>query len=356
VVNSPIAEKLLRWYASRRRSLPWRERPEPYAVWVAEIMAQQTRLESMLPYYRLWMKRFPTINKLAKSDEQDVLNLWEGLGYYSRARSLRRAAQAVIKEYSGKLPGDLKALRSLPGIGPYTAGAIASLAFGLDTPAVDGNAIRVLARVFDVDLPIDSGLSKKRFWELAAELLPPGHAADYNQALMDLGAEICKPRQPKCGVCPLKGDCRANSLGIQEQRPVKMAAKEIPLREYAAAVIHKRDEVLLVRRPSAGLLGGMWEFPNTVLSSPRRAKEGLRRAVRNEFDFDVPISERLAVYEHAYSHFRARLQVYDCPLNGKLPKAKTLRTRRWLKPHALSDLPMGKLDRQIANALVDRLG
>jgi A/G-specific adenine glycosylase len=355
-VNSPIAEKLLRWYASRRRSLPWRERPAPYAVWVAEIMAQQTRLESMLSYYRRWMKRFPNINTLAKSDEQDVLNLWEGLGYYGRARSLRRAAQAVIKEYRGKLPGDLKALRSLPGIGPYTAGAIGSLAFGLDTPAVDGNAIRVLARVFDVDLLAGSSSGKKRFWELAAEFLPPGRAAEYNQALMDLGAEICTPRQPRCEVCPLAGDCRAKALGIQEQRPVKTSARKVPLREYAAAVIRQRGEVLLVQRPSTGLLGGMWEFPNTVLSSPRRAKEGLRRAVRNEFDFDVAISERLGVYEHAYSHFRARLQVYDCPLKGKRPKARTRRTRCWLKPRVLSDLPMGKLDRQIANALVDRLG
>jgi len=355
-VKSLIAKKLLRWYASRKRDLPWRERPEPYAVWVAEIMAQQTRLDSMLPYYRRWMKRFPNIKSLAKTDERDVLNLWEGLGYYGRARNLRRAAQVVTKEYSGRLPADLKALRSLPGIGPYTAGAIASLAFGLDAPAVDGNAIRVLARIFDVELPADSGAGKKRFWELAAEYLPPGRAADYNQALMDLGAQVCTPRQPKCGVCPLKSNCRARTLGIQEQRPVKAAAKEIPLREFAAAVIRQRGEVLLVQRPASGLLGGMWEFPNTLLSSSRRGKNTLRRSLRNEFDFDFNINKRLDIYEHTYSHFRARLQVYDCPLNGKRPKAKPPRPQRWLKTSALSELPMGKLDRQIANALVERTG
>ncbi len=355
-MNSPIAKKLLHWYASRRRELPWRERPEPYAVWVAEIMAQQTRLESMLPYYKRWMRRFPNIKSLAKSDDQDVLNLWEGLGYYGRARNLRRAAQVVMKEYSGRLPADLKALRWLPGIGPYTAGAVASLAFGLDTPAVDGNAMRILARVFDVELPADSSAGKKRFWELATEHLPLGRAAEYNQALMDLGAQICTPRTPKCGVCPLAADCRAKALGIQAQRPVKTAAKVSLLREFAAAVIRQRGEVLLVQRPASGLLGGMWEFPNTLLSSPRRAKDGLRRSLRNEFDFDFIIEKRLGIYEHAYSHFRARLQVFDCPLNGKRPKAIPHHPQRWLKPSALSELPMGKLDRQIANALVERAG
>lgn len=319
-------------------------------------MAQQTRLESMLPYYKRWMRRFPNIKSLAKSGEQDVLNLWEGLGYYSRARNLRRAAQVVTMEYAGKLPANLEALRALPGIGPYTAGAIASLAFGLDTPAVDGNAIRVLARLFDVELTAGSGAGKKRFWELAAEHLPPGRAAEYNQALMDLGAQVCTPRRPKCDACPLKSECRARALGIQEQRPVKAAAKEAPLREFAAAVIRQRGEVLLLQRPAAGLLGGMWEFPNTALSSPRRAKDGLRRCLRNEFEFDFPIDKRLAIYEHAYSHFRARLQVYDCPLNGTRPKATCQRVQRWLKPGALGKLPMGKLDRQIANALVEQVG
>ncbi len=355
-MNSPITKKLLSWYASRKRSLPWRERPEPYAVWVAEIMAQQTRLESMLPYYKSWMKRFPNIKSLANSNEQDVLNLWEGLGYYGRARNLRSAAQVIVRENCGQLPADLEGLHSLPGIGPYTAGAIASLAYGLDVAAVDGNAIRVLARVFDVSLLADSGAGKKHFWGLAAEHLPPGRAAEYNQALMDLGAEICTPRQPKCNVCPLESNCLAKGLGIQELRPVKTIAKEAPLRQFAAAVIRQRGEVMLVQRPSAGLLGGMWEFPNTILPSPRRAKDGLRRTLRNEFDFDVAVSGRLAVFEHAYSHFRARLQVYDCRLNGKRPKIKTERPQRWLKPHALSDLPMGKLDRRIANALVERAG
>lgn len=347
---------MLRWYNSRTRSLPWREQPEPYAVWIAEIMAQQTRLESMLPYYKRWMKRFPNIKSLANSNEQDVLNLWEGLGYYSRACNLRRAAKSVVKDHAGRLPADLKSLRSLPGVGPYTAGAIASLAFGLDTPAVDGNAIRVLARVFNVKLPADSSAGKKRFWELAAEHLPPGRAAEYNQALMDLGAQICTPRNPKCAVCPLAAECSAKVLGIQEQLPVKTAAKETPLREFAAAVIHQRGQVLLVQRPANGLLGGMWEFPNTVLSSPGRAKGGLRRSLRNEFDFNFPIDKRLGVYEHAYSHFRARLQVYDCPLNGKRPKANARRVQRWLKPSALSKLPMGKLDRQIADAVLESAG
>lgn len=350
-LKSQIAKKLLRWYGSRERSLPWRQKPEPYAVWVAEIMAQQTRLESMLPYYARWMKRFPTIRALANADEQEVLALWEGLGYYSRGRNLRRAAKVVMADYGGKLPEDLGGLHDLPGVGPYTAGAIASLAFGVDAPAVDGNAIRVLARVFNVEEPVESGTAKKRFWELAAQHLPSGHAADYNQALMDLGAQVCLPRRPKCSECPLKGDCVAKTLGIQEERPVKRQAKPMPLREFAAAVIRQRGEVLLVQRPASGLLAGMWEFPNTRLIAGGRAKANLKRALRNEFAVDLFLDQRIAVYEHTYSHFQARLRVYECKLSGKRNKIKTARPSQWVEPIALRELPMGKLDRNVANLL-----
>jgi A/G-specific adenine glycosylase len=193
-VKSKIAKNLLRWYGSRRRSLPWRDNPKPYPVWVAEIMAQQTRLESMLPYYKRWMKRLPNVKALAAAKERDVLSLWEGLGYYTRARNLRKAAQVIVKEHAGRVPADFEALGNLPGIGPYTAGAIASLAFGLDRPAVDGNAIRVLARVFDVGLPAESGPAKKLFWQLAAEHLPRGQAAEYKsvrRAALNVALALC---------------------------------------------------------------------------------------------------------------------------------------------------------------------
>jgi A/G-specific adenine glycosylase len=348
---TPIAKKLLRWYAARRRSLPWRTDPQPYAVWVAEIMAQQTRLDSMLPYYRRWLRRFPSVRSLARASEQAVLSMWEGLGYYSRARNLRRAAQIVVKDHHGKLPSSVEELRCLPGIGAYTAGAIASVAFGVDAPAVDGNAVRVLARLFNVTLPASSAAAQKEFWRLAALHLPAGRAADYNQALMDLGAQVCTPRQPRCAACPLRRECRAAALGIQEQRPVRSAAKVAPHRHYAAAVIQQRGTVLVLQRPATGLLAAMWEFPNAVLVSPRRAQSALSKALKRNLGLFLTPSTRLAEFEHAYSHFSVQLQVFHHPLDGQRPKVSSKRTHRWLPISQLERLPMGKLDRWIANTL-----
>ncbi|TES93094.1 MAG: A/G-specific adenine glycosylase, partial [Anaerolineales bacterium] len=208
-MTTPIAKKLLDWYDINKRDLPWRDDPIPYAVWVAEVMAQQTRLETVTPYFERWMARFPTIADLALASQQDALTLWEGLGYYSRARNLHKAAQVVIEEHGGELPGNVKALQSLPGIGRYTAGAIASLVFGLDEPVVDGNVKRVMARVFMVDEMVDVPAGERKIWALAAEHLPLGKAADYNQALMDLGAMVCLPNNPDCERCPLREDCQA---------------------------------------------------------------------------------------------------------------------------------------------------
>jgi A/G-specific adenine glycosylase len=346
-VKSKFASKLLRWYGSRRRSLPWRERPRPYAVWVAEIMAQQTRLETMLPYFRRWLRTFPNIKSLGNASERQVLALWEGLGYYSRARNLRKAAQVVMAKHGGRLPADWDALRALPGIGDYTAGAIASLAFGLDKAAVDGNAMRVLARVFNVAQPADTSAGRARLCQLATEHLPAGRAADYNQALMDLGARVCTPRAPKCASCPLAAICDARRLGIQEQRPVKSKDQAAPLRKFSAAVIWQAGKVLVLQRPARGLLAGMWEFPNIQASG----KAGLRRMLGKDLGLDLTIGQRLGTYDHAYSHFRARLQVFEIRMNGTRPAIKTKRKLAWKSPGALSSLPMGKLDRTVADGL-----
>lgn len=299
------------------------------------------------------MKRFPTIKSLAGSSEQDVLAIWEGLGYYSRARNLRQAARVVMTRHAGRLPGDVDALLTLPGIGRYTAGAIASMAFGRDEPAVDGNAIRVLARVFNVKQPVGSSRATKRFWALASKHMPRGHAAGYNQALMDLGASICKPRQPNCSACPLRRDCRAFALGIQEKRPVRKTLTGIPRRYFAAAVIRQRGQVLVLQRPTTGLLGGMWEFPNVMVKSPQDARSALRRGLNKKLELSLPLIQKLGQYEHAYSHFSSHLQVFGTTLNGVRPKVIFNVMHRWLSLNKLDELPMGKLDRQIARSLRD---
>src|SRR5688572_23548418 len=285
---SRLSSKLLTWYHANKRTLPWRGHASrsAYAIWVSEIMLQQTRVEAVIPYFEKWMRLFPTVQALANASEQEVLNAWEGLGYYSRARNLHKAAKVVVDRYKSEIPRDLDELRQLPGIGRYTLGAIASIAFGMDVSALDGNIKRVYARIFDIEQPVDSPAGEKILWELADKNLPKGHAGDYNQALMDLGATICVPRNPRCLICPVMRLCKARQNGTQDQRPVKLPKKEVPHYVHAAAVIIQRGRVLLAQRPSAGLLGAMWEFPNgrvdgdPAVALPRALKTGYKLGLR----------------------------------------------------------------------------
>ncbi len=342
---SRFANRLLEWYQENKRSLPWRGHPDPYAVWVSEIMLQQTRVEAVIPYFHRWMERFPTIAALADAPEGDVLSAWEGLGYYARARNLRRAAQVIMEQYDGELPRDPANLRKLRGIGRYTAGAIASIAFGLDEPALDGNIRRVLARVFDVVEPADSPRGTRLLWALAAKHLPKGHAGDYNQALMDLGATTCVPANPRCPICPMRGMCQARKLGIQAELPVLKAKKSVPHRVMAAAVITRGRQVLLAQRPSNGLLGGMWEFPNGIVrGAPGR---GVETVIRKLYHLEVQCGEPLGVVKHGYSHYFVSVHAFRCePVS--VPKAKNL---RWVPMRRLDEFPMGRVDRQIARKL-----
>ena len=342
---SRFAARLLEWYEQNRRNLPWRGQRNPYAIWVSEIMLQQTRVEAVIPYFTQWMQRFPTVEALAASSEREVLNLWEGLGYYARARNLRKAAQVVARQYGGALPGDMKALRALPGVGRYTAGAIASIAFGLDEPALDGNIRRVLVRVFNVSEPANSAAGQRILWKLAETHLPKGRAGDYNQAMMDLGATICIPSNPRCPICPVRSMCQARKLGIQAERPVPKVKKVVPHYVYAAAVISRDGRVLLARRPSAGLLGGMWEFPNgSVRGAP---SNGLAKTIRRLYDLEVQCGEPLAVVRHGYSHFSVEVHAYRCDA-AIVPKGRKF---RWVAVRDLDAFPMGRVDRQIARKL-----
>jgi A/G-specific adenine glycosylase len=282
-----LARRLLAWYGQHARRLPWRDQPEPYRVWVSEIMLQQTRVETVLPYFERWMALFPTLADLAQSSEQSVLQAWEGLGYYSRARNLHHAAQMVIELYGGQIPEQKELLETLPGIGRYTAGAIASIAFGKDEPALDGNIRRVLARVYNVSLPARSPAGERRLWELAEMTLPLGMAGDYNQALMDLASSICTPRSPTCLICPIRDFCEAQQLGIQEERPVLEAKAPVPHYTVTAAVIQRGGEVLIARRPASGLLGGMWEFPGGKVEPGEELPQTLRREIREELDLGL---------------------------------------------------------------------
>jgi A/G-specific adenine glycosylase len=311
-------------------------------------MLQQTRVETVIPYYQRWMGLFPDVRALADASEQDVLNAWEGLGYYSRARNLHKAARIVVEQYRGEIPGNLDELRQLPGIGRYTLGAIASIAFGMDVSALDGNIKRVYARIFDVEEPVDSPGGEKILWELADANLPEGQAGDYNQALMDLGATICVPKNPRCLICPVMELCRARQNGTQDQRPVKTPKKEVPHYVNAAGVILERNRVLLAQRPSTGLLGGMWEFPNGRVNGDP-AKE-LSKALKTEYQLRLRVKRgqaALGIVQHGYSHFSVTVHVFPCELISR-PEGTNL---KWVPLKDLDHYPMGKIDRQIARMI-----
>jgi A/G-specific adenine glycosylase len=315
-------------------------------------MLQQTRVETVIPYFERWMQLFPSVQALAAAVLQEVLAAWEGLGYYGRARNLYLAAQRVAQEYHGQLPDDISLLRKLPGIGRYTAGAIASIAFGKDEPTLDGNIRRVLARYFNIDADARSAGGEKELWRLAETNLPEGQAGEYNQAIMDLGATVCTPRAPDCACCPLKQSCAANQLGIQKQRPVLLPKPSIPHFIVTAAVINREARVLIARRPPHGLLGGLWEFPGGKQQPGEDLPGCLTREIREELAAEVRVGQLLGVYRHAYTHFRVTLHAFRCTLVSGEPRPIQVDDVCWVLPAELSQYPMGKIDRQISETLV----
>ena len=347
-----LTSRLLNWYHKNKRTLPWRVPGlSPYAIWVSEIMLQQTRVETVIPYYENWLRLFPTMEALAKASEREVLNAWEGLGYYSRARNFHKAAKIVVAQYGGELPSDLAELQKLPGIGRYTVGALASIIFDMDEPALDGNLKRVYARLFDVSLPIDSQAGEKQLWELARENLPNGQAADFNQALMDLGAMICLPKNPRCLLCPVMDSCQARENGTQLLRPVKKPKKSTPHHIHAAAVIVKNGKVLLAKRPETGLLAGMWEFPNGRVDATRNPVKELVKVIKSGYSLTLRVNrevKQLGTFQHAYTHFKVTVHAFEASLRSA-EKPKNL---KWISLQSLAEYPMGKIDRQIANTLM----
>lgn len=348
---SNLSDQLLSWYYQSGRSLPWRSNPQPYPVWVSEIMLQQTRVETVIPYFERWMARFPDIGALARAPLQEILSAWEGLGYYSRARSLHKSAQIILSDYDGKLPNQLEELKRLPGIGAYTAAAILSIAYGLDVPAVDSNIRRVYSRLFDISEPVKSTGFETLVNNIAGETLPPGKAGDFNQALMDLGAVICLPASPRCADCPVKNACQAFNHGTQDKRPVMFPKKATPFFLVTAAVIWRDNKVLIARRPEKGLLGGLWEFPGGKVEADESLPQALVREIHEELGAAIKVGDPCGVFRHAYTHFRIELHAFLCELQEGEPAALHASEIRWVEKKVLGDFPMGKVDRLISKRL-----
>lgn len=346
-----FADALLVWFKSCGRDLPWRGKGDPYAIWISEIMLQQTRVETVLGYYQRWMDRFPDVVTLAHADIEDVLHLWEGLGYYQRAHHLHKTARIIVAQYNGRFPQEPEVLEQLPGIGAYTASAIASIAFNADRIAFDGNLRRVLTRILDFDQNPQAPKARIYLLERAYELMPAGSASSFNQALMDLGATICTPRKPACMTCPVADCCQAYKRGVQEMRPFRKPRRTIPHHRVTAGISIQDGNVFIARRPEGKLLGGLWEFPGGKCKSNETLESCLEREWLEELGVQVKPGKELGIFTHAYTHFRVTVYAFQCDILCGKPQALEHAEIRWARLEHLQDYPMGKVDREIAKAL-----
>jgi A/G-specific adenine glycosylase len=346
-----VSALMLAWFDRNARDLPWRRTTDPYAVWVAEIMLQQTQSETVKPYYEKFLERFPTVRRLARARPDSVLKIWEGLGYYSRARNLHQAARSIVREFDGCVPGTRDELLTLPGIGLYTAGAIASIAFGRDEPVVDGNVTRVLCRLFRIRRDPRSSRTQKHLWRLAAELLPGGKARQFNQAMMELGATVCLPRKPRCRACPLGRICSANEHGEQEKLPRRANRKPLPRHRVVVAAIYKKGRILIDKRKPDGLLGGLWEFPGGKVKRGESLEAALRREVREELGIGIRVVRPLATVQHAYSHFAVTLHAFECTHTSGMPRCRGCVDFKWVLPKQLKNYAFPGANKKIFAAL-----
>ena len=345
-----LRRSLLLWYAQVGRKLPWRENQDPYAIWVSEIMLQQTQVKTVLPYYQRWMTLFPTANHLAKADLQQVLKAWEGLGYYARARNLHRAAQEIVQRYESRFPTELEEVLALPGIGRTTAGGILSAAFNLPAPILDGNVKRILARL--VALSVPPAKATQYLWQLSESILDRIQPRNFNQAIMDLGATICTPKNPSCLLCPWNTHCMAYNLGIQSELPMRETASPLPHKVIGVAAIwNEQKQILIDRRRQEGLLGGLWEFPGGKLEAGETVEECIQREIKEELGIEIEVGDRLITIDHAYSHFSVTLMVHQCRHLSGIPQPIECDEVRWVTLDEIEQYPFPKANIKIIQAL-----
>ena len=382
VVLRKLPGRLLAWYGKAKRDLPWRRTRDPYRIWLAEVMLQQTRVETVTPYYERFLGRFPTLRALARAPLDAVLKLWAGLGYYARARSFHAAARQIVERHGGRIPGRAEDLLALPGVGRYTAGAVLSIAYGLPTPILDGNVERVLCRLFAIAENPKATPTRKRLWALAESLvcscggrigghsafpgagieqrrgqtarlspkaprgkaqgkaecpLPHARAGDFNQAMMELGATVCTPNAPACNACPVADLCEAFRLGQQRELPRMPRKKAVPHFDVAVGLVWRRGKLLIAKRPVTAMLGGLWEFPGGKREPGEPLEETVRREVLEETGLRVEVGPLLATVNHAYSHFRVTLHAFPCASARGKPRPLGCDACRWVAPTQLSE-------------------
>ena len=323
---------LLSWFDAYARKLPFRGVKDPYAVWLSEIMLQQTQVTTVVPYFERFMKRFPTVQKLAAARLDSVLKLWQGLGYYTRARNLHKAARIIVEQHRGVFPDTFDAIIALPGIGRYTAGAIASIAFGLPVPVLDGNVIRVLCRLYRLSENPKTPAAQKHLWHLAETLVPQNRPGDFNQSLMELGATLCTPKNPNCPQCPVQSLCQAYARNEQDVLPRMQKNASTPHYTVAVGLIFNGGKLLIDKRSPDGFLGGLWELPGGKKQKNETLKHAVAREIKEETGVEVIVGKRLCIVRHAYSHFRITLHAYRCDYVGGTAKAIHCAAVKWVAP------------------------
>ena len=345
-----LQQALLAWYAQQGRDLPWRQTRDPYAIWISEIMLQQTQVKTVLPYYERWLRQFPTVTALAQADQQTVLKAWEGLGYYARARNLHRAAQAIVADHGGEFPSTFDAAIALPGIGRTTAGGILSAAFNQPVAILDGNVKRVLARLIALRTPPSKALNQ--LWILSERLLPADNPRDFNQALMDLGATLCTRHRPACLLCPWQSACAAYNQNVQLEIPMTEARAPLPHKQIGVGVVwNEQGQILIDRRLQEGLLGGLWEFPGGKIEPGETVEDCIRRELQEELAIEVEVGDRLMTINHTYTHFKVTLNVFHCRHTAGEPQPIECDEVRWVEVSELEEFPFPKANSQIIDAI-----
>jgi A/G-specific adenine glycosylase len=346
-----LRRSLANWFRKSARELPWRQTRDPYRIWLSEVLLQQTRIETALPYYQRFVTAFPTVNELATAPLDRVLKLWEGLGYYGRARNLHQAARIIVNDLGGRFPDTKEELLRLPGVGRYTAGAVASIAFGRPAAAVDGNTKRVLARLFMLTGNVESAATTNRCWSFAEALVPPRNPGQFNQALMELGARVCTPSSPQCPACPVRRQCRAYAQGRQHTLPRRSKKLTVPHFEVVAAAIRRNGRYLLCQRPATGMLAGLWEFPGGRIEGKETHRRALTQHVRRQLGVTLRVGTLVGSVEHAYSHRTITLHLYRCESDSSRPRASHHAHVRWMPRAHFDRYALATADRK----LLDRL-
>jgi A/G-specific adenine glycosylase len=349
--NGVVRNRLLTWYRRDGRDLPWRRTRDPYKIWVSEVMLQQTQVETVIPYYHRFLAAFPDLGALAAAPQAAVLKRWEGLGYYARARNLHRAAQVVTAQLGGRIPAEWEAFRALPGVGDYIAAAVLSIAFDRPYAVVDGNVKRVLARLLCVELPVNVQKHHAEYQRLADQLLDQAAPSDFNQALMEIGALICRPAKPRCLGCPLKDACCALAGDRVDALPRRQARFQVPVQPLAIAVIRRRSHLLLTRRPEAGLLGGLWEFPNAIRQEDESIEAACRRLAREQLGLEIHPRSPITRIRHAYTHFKIQAEAFLCDAPHGRVHLNGPTAFHWVPPAAIDRFALPKAAHKLLPAV-----